>query len=694
MSLTDYLIGLVCFAATVGSACATALIVSRRGLAHLRGAVRVLAFGLLATAAVILVHLVPGVLRILDRWTVLAMALLLVAGTWRFMPRGSPAEPDPAVPSVASDRRSWFFAIVGTAAVVVWVVAFLLEQGTSAPVSIDAAGFHLPNAVAWIQTRSMWTIRQFTTVGDQGYYPQNANVLLLATMLPWKNDFLVRSIYPLYIGMAAVGTYALALELRAPRAAAVLAGAVLISMPAVFLPALDASVVDIVMLGTFGPALVFLARWLRTDRTSDGVLAGLGLGLAFGTKWYGVTAAAIAIAVWAVMAYWRGRRLRPVVSGVGLLAGLTLASGGFWMVRNVVAVGDPVFPAKVAPLGVTIFDAPPDPYLDQLGFNLLHYADNAHVLRTYILPAFAQWWGLAGALIGVSWIAAAVLVLRRRRALTSRARATGIAVASAVALLALAYALTPFSAFGPEGKPYLTGVDTRYAGPALLVGLALFAWVVGRHRRFGRVLELAAFLAVFDGLWLVYQHNRWGIGGSQAVLALLAIAALAAVAAGVRALWLARRGRGFLLVGGLTTVLLAVAAGGALQARFNDNRYRGVDATYDWIRDHAKAGSRIGVAGDYVPDRPPIQPNFGPRFANEVIYLTHDDRGRFLPFTSGRAFAAALVRDKIDFVIIGRDAPPRTRVREENWASAAGFRPVARSPRFTLMRSESASIGD
>src|SRR5205823_1958237 len=80
---------------------------------------------------------------------------------------------------------------------------------------------------------------------------------------------------------------------------------------------------------------------------SDFVVAGVGLGIAFGTKWYGPTTIAVLLAVWAGASWLAGRRLRWIAATGGALVALTLALGGFLLVRNAIEYWNPVFPATV-----------------------------------------------------------------------------------------------------------------------------------------------------------------------------------------------------------------------------------------------------------------------------------------------------------------------------------------------------------
>src|SRR5204863_317791 len=79
-------------------------------------------------------------------------------------------------------------------------------------------------------------------------------------------------------------------------------------------------------------------------------------------------------------------------------------------------------------------------------------AGAADAVRHYVVPAWERTYGLAGALLaaGVAGaVVAAFLRQRRHQAIDGRV----VAIAVAVVALFFVYAITPFSALGPEGRP-------------------------------------------------------------------------------------------------------------------------------------------------------------------------------------------------------------------------------------------------
>jgi len=133
-----------------------------------------------------------------------------------------------------------------------------------------------------------------------GQYPQNGDVLLLSVVLPWRDAAFVRLVnYPFLI-LLAVAVYAAARELGAPRTTSALVAMVVLAMPAIYVPVVDSVMTDAPLVACFAAGSLFLLRHWRTKANGDLILGAIGLGLAFGTKWYGVSAAAVAVTVWTV----------------------------------------------------------------------------------------------------------------------------------------------------------------------------------------------------------------------------------------------------------------------------------------------------------------------------------------------------------------------------------------------------------
>ena len=673
MTFGELLVGGLLLALTTGSSLAFGIVVSRRRVPELAGAPRGVAVGLLALLAFYAIHLVPGALGILGRGSVAACALLLVAAAW--LVRARPArDAPPAFPTGPSSRRlSWALALAGAAAFGVYALAFALDRGGGLIQTTDLGTFHLPNVARWIQSGSFWQIDDFVPHRAFGTYPHTSDVVLLGVVLPFRSEFLVPLVNYPPLALAALATYALARELTAPAAPALLFAAAFTAMPVVSLIAFE-SLADTVMLAGFAAGLLFLARHRRTGARADLVLAGIGLGISFGTKWYAVPAVAIAVAGWALLSVLGPTPWRRVAVRALALAGIVAAAGGFWLLRNLVETGNPLFPVEVGVGPVTIFDAPRDVHRELLGETLADYLDRPRVWRQVFWPNFLHHMSWVAVLLWLCLPLAGALAWGRRGARRRRDRVPavlwGLGCAAAIGLV---YLFIPYTALGAPGNPYLAAVNARYVVPALLIGAAVGAWVAGRLGRLRPLLEALALLALGDAL----VRNLDVPLGALAAGALM-LAGLMLTGWGARAL-IRRHGlrwSGPAAAGATACAAGLLLAGLAVQEeRFADTRYEGEAAPARWISAHAPSGKRIGVLGEGFV----VQPMFGPRLENEVEYVGPVVDGMLRTYGSRGELAGALEEGDYDLVLLQDSGliEPGLPQRQERWLRELGYRLVA-----------------
>ena len=689
----EYVAGAVFAMATIGAVLWAAALVARRRLAHLGGSALVLAYATIASAGLIAVQLVPGALGILSREAALAAAVLLLLAAWRVPRTGVARAPEPARAENGrrESRIAWAMALGGAVVVAAVLVTYLRDQLPLVPVSIDALNFHLSIPALWMQLGTIWQADQFTPELAHANYPQNGDLLYLHAMLPFEHLAFVRLTFVPYVLLTGVAVYAIARELGAPRPASVLAGVALAGLPTVAQPALDNIQTDSLMLSMFGTGILFGLRHARTRATSDLVIAGLALGISFGTKWYGVSSVVVAVAVWLGARLIARHRVRLVGSDGAIAAGLVALGGGFWLLRNLVASGNPAFPVRIAPFGVTLFDAPPDRVREEGGFAIADYLGQPDILREFVFPAFERTFGFTAAFLGAALVLAvalAVAALRGRRRRHRRTARLVLVLSALAALLAAAYVVTPYSALGPEGLPVQVDANTRYLVPALLVAAPLAAWAIGR---LGRILGLAAqallLVVVLDAVTRPFEVAT-AFTVRTAVLAAIGIAAVAALA------WVVRRaltGGWLLRAGAAAACALAlgalVVAGDRQVDRFDYAAWRADPVLASLLEDRG-GDALVGLANTWSNDGPaPVLAAFGPRLGNEVTFVGPVVRELQQEYRSGDAFAAALRRQGIDLLVVGlgfegTGAP----VPEIRWARDAGYEPVARSPRLVLLR--------
>ena len=660
MSAGEWWTGLAWFAAMLAGTGTAATLALRAWGPTLAGTTRVLAWSVLATAAVLVAHVGPAAFGVLGRPAVVLTSTVLAVAAGRLPRRDGVADDPIAVPEEGAVERV-LGALVAVAGAT-WLAWAAFDQRLSAPMGFDAASAYLPAAGRWIQEGSLWGFGDWLPGFFFGSSPGNGSMLEVAAMLPWRTEVVARLAMVPFVALTALAVHCLAREAGAPRASAAVLGVGIAAVPVVVEPAVRSALLDPVLYATLAAGLTFLLRHHRTRDGFDLALAGTALGIAFGTKLYGFTAVPIVFGVWA------GARLvgridrRSVARDGAAVVGLVVAFGGIWVLRNLLATGNPAFPVAIDALGL---DAPADPARPLLGSSLLDYADEPSVWTGTLDHQFRIATGLPLVVVAAGVVAAAVVLVVRRPP------TAGVAVAGLVttALLTLAYAATPYSGLGPPGDPNFAAANVRYGIPALVAGAGLAGWVAGR---LGPRVRLAAVPALAAG-WVVAK------GAGRAAPPRLASATRP------------------LLAGAVVVLALGLgAAGQRVAERYDAGRYAGADPALDWLTTNRPHGTTVGLAGAWASTGvAPTYPAFGDRLQHEVVYVGPTTEGLLGTYAAAADFHAALDDEGIDVLLVGRNrpflAPPPADPLapyvppEEAWATAAGYVEVLRSDRFIVL---------
>jgi hypothetical protein len=676
MSAGDYLAGVVFFLPTVAASLAAAVIVLRRRWGYLSGLPRALGFCVVATAALVFVHVVPAALGVLARGTVLLTALVVLAAASAVRPAREAARSDSVPRPPASSAASVTIAALALVALVVYELARARVLLGAPLTDIDMLGFHLPGVARWIQTGTVWQVDQFLPGFATAQYPNNGDFLILATVLPWHSLAFARFPGVVFFVLTGVGVYALALELGASRAAATTFAALALLVLPLSHFALEGLPDDVaesmLLLGS-----LFLIRHARTRRSGELVLGGLALGLALGTKWFGLTACAVIVVVWVAARVIARERPGRLARDGGLLLAMVSVGGGFWLVRNLVESGNPLYPKAISVLGVKLFAGSRGDLVDRLGYTIAHYLGDPHVLRRFIYPGFRSELGLSGLVLLIGLVIALAWSVRWRR--EPRAAAVLIVALVTVGIFAT-YVITPGTAYGPKNYPVQGYTTLRWLVPAVVIGAAVAAAGARAVGRWGIVLELAALAGVIDAI------NRGdSVPGSAVVQAVLLLAAVAAVAVIVGRRLRARRPRrtftrGFALTA--TALAVLIVAGRVQEHQFDSRSYAPYDPVFAWTAVHAPAGYRIGLTGTTggTPGLSPVLPLFGPRLGNVVGFVGDRVVHSLETPAHESSFLRELRGGRYELLAIGLPYPGETDI----WARSLGFRLLARSSRIAL----------
>ena len=517
--------------------------------------------------------------------------------------RPAAAPPAPATWGLA--RVIAVLACAGLAAA--WMVPTLgtLAAGMD---RADSLWYHMPLAARFVQTGYLGHIYFFDPIFLASFYPANSEVLHAVPILFFDRD----SVSPLlnlgWLSMAllaawcigrpyglgpqaligasvALGSQSL-VEFQAGEALNDITGVAFV-LAAVALLVNGYAAGSSVRAGVAAPADLHLGRAITPAALA---VAGIAAGLAAGTKLsFLAPVAALSVAVIVIAA--RTTRLRAAALwGVPMLA-----AGGYWYVRNLIAVGNPI--PYIGSLGPISLPAPVRDFQLRPDFAVVHYWNDTEVWRNWFGPGLNDSFGTLWPLTLAVMIAVAVLAIWRGSEPILRALGAFVIVTT------IAYVFTPLTAAGEEGQPISFVWNVRYLAPAVAVGLAILPCLPamrGTPRRRAAVVGVLTVLLAFTVGSLV----QWDQGHTKG-----AVAAAGLVVASAAAVWVLRS-RGVLGPAARTRVRVAlataalgagVAAGYAEQDHYLSHRYENTGQVQDldealrWSRDIRDA--RIAVGG-------------------------------------------------------------------------------------------------
>ncbi|MEY2435140.1 MAG: hypothetical protein QOC92_4865, partial [Acidimicrobiaceae bacterium] len=597
-----------------------------------------------------------GTVGLFRYWTV-GLASLITAAVELVWGRRAPvaAKPSPQSPAARTQAVVAGLAMLSAVLVAVPFVARVLaaRDGTE---DGDTLGYHLPFAVRFAQTG--WLTRLHFTAPDDivPFHPANSELLHGIGMLATHTAALSPYLNVGFLALAWLAGWCVGhrFGVSAVTASAV---SVVAALPILASSQPGNAANDVAGVAWLLAAVALLVLGWREepdDRWTDGVLvvAALAAGLAVGTK-LTLLAPIGALTLGVIWLAGRGRRSRGAVRwSLGLLVG-----GGFWYLRNLVRIGNPV-----PGLHVPGLPAPKAALVDNFGFSVLHYATDTHVVSKVFRPGLNTAWGPVWPFLVLAVIATIVIGLMKGTALQRL-------VAAASALSLLAYLVTPTGAFGPPGAPTLFVANTRYAAPALalaLVMLPTLRWLRSSWRPTALMLAFAVLVAVEQsGIGAWPSHYR-----AQSAALVAAVAVVAAAAAIT-----ARRISPDLLRRGLIVVVALVVAGAAVGGTQidhsnsrTDGRSKPAFAAFQWAQ--GIHDSSIGFTGFFQQF-----PLYGADLSNGAQFVgdVHPDHS-FTRTTDCQDWWRHLEAGHYRFVVVsptfaGEGPPPETAWTRENPAA-------------------------
>jgi hypothetical protein len=525
--------------------------------------------------------------------------------------------------------------------------------------NFDSLWYHLPFAADMVQSHSLTGLHYTDTVFTNWLYPQNAEVLHAVGMLLTGRDTLSLFINLGWLGLSFLAAWCIGRPYgRGPLT--VVAAAILLECHTLVVREPGAAKNDLAPAALLLAAIAILINaWVleqaKTARSESReppthrlpfgwplALAGLATGLAVGTRY---TAVAIAVALTAaVIALTPGARLKATAQWLGAC----LLGGGFWYLRNLIAVGNPL--PEIENIGPVSLPHPLRVQVARPEFDVAHYAADTTVWRHYFAPGLHQAFGALWPLVLALAVGGALLAVFRGRDRLLR-WVGGVALFGVVA-----YIFTPLTAAGAQGAPLAFAINVRYVIPALLVGIVLFplAKTFDSARRQGWVV--AGLIVV-----LVLTDRPDAIARDPARLfALAMVVVLVVIPAALFLVWDRGFARGAVIAGVALLTIGVVVVGYPLQRHYLGNRFAnsgpesegipGMDlnSAYRWARNVKDA--RIGLAGTTAGFA--SYGFYGVDLSNQVEYLgaTGAD-GAFNAIPSCNAFRRAANEAELDYLV-------------------------------------------
>lgn len=553
-------------------------------------------------------------------------------------PAAPPQPPEPSSSGV-STAATTVAAIACAAVVAGWAVPTLISIAGGMG-RADTLWYHMPLSASFVQTGSLADTYHFDPIFLAAYYPATSSVLHAVPILALGRDFVSPVLNLGFLGLGLISAWCIGRPYGlAPHA--LVGGAIALGAQMLIEFQAGQALNDIV-----GTALVLAAvavlvngyaavsnRSPRSPSIAVIAVAGLAAGLAAGMK-LSFLAPVGALLVGLVVIARSGERVRTAV----WFGAPALLAGGYWYVRNVVTVGNPI-PA-ISSIGPIELPGPERGFELRPGFSVFHYwksidssavvdalAGEPSVWADWFVPGLEDSFGVLWPLTLVAIAASAVYALWRGAEPLLRV------LGAVVLVTAIAYVFTPLTAAGEEGKPISFVWNVRYVAPAAAIGLAILPCVPALRatpwRRAVTLVGLAALLAATVASLVQWQQGH--VKGAVAA----GIATLAAFAIGA---WLLRSGRlagpgSLRWASGLAAgaLLAALAGGWVLQDHYLERRYQnlsprlGLADAVRWGGDLRDA--RVAVAG--VRGVFNQYPFYGADLSNRVQWLgvTSDDGG-------------------------------------------------------------------
>ena len=354
-----------------------------------------------------------------------------------------------------------------------------LHHGMSSP---DTIWYHMPFAARFVQDGSITRLHFVDFGTDIAFYPQNGELFHALGILFLGNDFLSPLLNMGWLALVLLAAWCVGRPFGVAPVTLV-GAAVLMATPGLIATQPGGAYTDIVGFALLASAVALLVNSEQPsprDRLFAICLAALAAGLALGTKLTFVPPV-VALTVGVSVIAPRGTRLRQ--NSLWLL--LVVLTGGFWYLRNLAAIGNPLpYALHLGPISL-----PSPPGLAPAS-SVASFLFNRHDWRMYFLPGFREafgpaWWAVLGLTVSGLVLGACVAATRLRRMLAI------VGIASGVAFVFLPQPLT-VPVLYPR-VPYNFVYNLRFSFPVLIIGFLILPIIPVMASARARWLLLGSF---------------------------------------------------------------------------------------------------------------------------------------------------------------------------------------------------------
>jgi hypothetical protein len=577
----------------------------------------------------------------------------------RLAPSGGGAPPAPA-----SSGLAWACAAIVTAGVAAgWMVPTLASLAGGMD-RADTLWYHMPLAAKFVQSGHLGSIYHFDPIFFASFYPANSEVVHAVGILAFGRDILSPV---LNLGWLAVGLLA-SYSIGRPYGvgpASLIGGAIALGSQQLVEFQAGEALNDIT-----GVAFLLAAVAILVNAAAAGALrprwalgfAGLAAGVAAGIK-LSFLAPVGALFVGVIVITRSGERIRTA-----LWFGIpTLLAGGYWYLRNLAAIGNPIPFTSWGPLHLPM---PARDFELREPFSVAHYLTDTGIWKDWFFPGLHDSFGLFWPLVIAGFIGAGAWALWRGGEPVVRV------LGAVILFTALAYVFTPLTAAGEPGRPIAFEWNVRYIAPAAAIGLALLpALPALRSSSRARLITLGSLsvLATVTIASLVQWQQGHVKGAVAAGVGVAAIWGLLFWLRGSGRLDAAAPRRYAIAVAGVVLVG-ALGAGWLMQRHYLERRYEtlgtlpGIPEAARWA--NGVQDSKIAIAG--IRGVFNQYPFYGPDLSNEVQWLGKEgDDGAYLRIPTCAEWRQALADGGYRYVVTMYDPydPPTslTDTKEGLW---------------------------